>query len=98
MWLELCRMMARELPDTAAQAMRIYERFTHQPGYTRSWTLIHEALEPITDADIPTHLMFGLPPWGHAVEFAAVLAWRFKTAFPTLPGEADGAAALRKSQ
>ena len=27
MWLELCRMMARELPETAAQAMRCLERF-----------------------------------------------------------------------
>lgn len=91
-------MMARELPETAAQAMRCLERFCHQRGYSRAWTQMHDALSPIMDSDIPTHMMFGLAPWGHAVEFAAQMAWRFQTAFPPLPGEAEGAAAPRKSQ
>lgn len=90
-------MMARELPETAAQAMRCFERFHNQRGYSQSWYLMQDALRPIMDSDIPTHMMFGLAPWGHAVEFAAVMAWRFQTAFPALPMEADGAAAPRKS-
>lgn len=98
MWLELCRQMARELPETAAQAMRCYERFAHQRGNSRSWEAMHDALRPVMDSDIPTHMMFGLAPWGHAVEFATQMAWRFQTAFPPLPGEAEGAAAPRKSQ
>ena len=91
-------MMARELPDTAAQAMRVYERFHRQRGYSQSWWLMQDALRPIFDSDIPTHIMFGLSPWGHAVEYAAEMAWRFQTAFPPLPGDAEGAAAPQKSR
>lgn len=98
MWLQLCHMMARELPETAAQAMRCYERFHNQRGNGRSWEAMHDALRPVMDSDIPTHMMFGLSPWGHAVEFAAQMAWRFQTAFPPLPGEGEAAAAPEKSQ
>lgn len=84
-------MMARDLPETAGEAMCLFMRFTRQRGYAFAWSLMQDALRPVMDSDIPTHIMFGLSPWGNVIEFAAQMAWRFQTAFPPLPLEADGA-------
>lgn len=91
MWLELCAIMIRELPQVPQQAMRIFERFSHKPGYSRAWYQIHDALRPIMESDIQTHLMFGLAPFGNCIEFAVQMSWRFRTAFPDLPEAPDEA-------
>lgn len=81
--------MARDLPEDATQAFRCLDHIKRLSPM--AWDEMCFALQPIMDLDIATHIMFGLPPWGNCLQFAAVMAWRFQTALPPLPMVSEGA-------